>query len=418
MEDKLLEKMFTEHDRWEKAIDIGVGKDINKAELISLTSPATRAYLYQQIKDGKYKILPPHQALIPKDNGEFRTVYVNENLDRILLSIFNDMMFELCHDMIHKSCKSYQSGIGCGMVVKEVASLGLKSKRKDFGIKSDLSKYFDRCKIEVIDEQFDKLEKKLGKSKIIDVVRAYYHQDLCFDTDGNLIEQYQSLKQGCAFASFLADSILYDIDERMTKMCKYYVRYSDDCLLLDEHWEQCKDEFEKMLNTKGLELNPKKVEVLYKNKAFKFLGFSINGSQISLSKSRIKKFQKDIEARTIKSKKKNVIKDVCNFLYYGDGQFSWATSVLPIINIEEDIKTLNTFVMDCIRAVSTGKKKVGGLGYETGKKIGVITRGVGKNVTANRNKTEKDIKGYLSLMCMRKALLTDRDLYNTLVRSL
>lgn len=419
MKDILLEKMFLEPERWEKAIDVGVGKRIDKAELLKLTSPDTRAKLYMAIKSGSYKILPPHQAKIPKDNGDFRIVYINENLDRILLSIFNDMIFELCPEMVHKQCKSYQIGIGCGKVVKEVAALGLKSERKDFGIKSDLSKYFDSVKIEFIDEQFDKLETKFGKSALIDVVRNYYHQDLCFDVDGNLIEHYQSLKQGCAFASWLADSILFDLDKEMTKLCKYYVRYSDDCLLLDEQWESCKEVFEKMLNEKGLTLNPKKVEVLYKNKPYKFLGFSINGSQISLSKSRIKTFQKEIEKRTIKSKKKNVIHDVCNYLYGNPRtKFSWATSVLTVINVKEDIDTLNEFVMDCIRAVSTGKKKVGGLGYELSKKSGVITRGIGKNVTSNKLKTDKDIKGYLSLECMRKALMTNRDLYNTLTRSL
>ena len=73
------------------------------------------------ILEDNYEIAPPHQALIPKDNGEFRTVYVNENIDRIFLSIVNDLLFELCPGMIHQSCKSYQKGIGCGKVVQEIS---------------------------------------------------------------------------------------------------------------------------------------------------------------------------------------------------------------------------------------------------------------------------------------------------------
>lgn len=357
MTDILLEKMF-EKERWEYALEKGVGKKIAKAELIKLMDPMERAALYLAIKDGIYKILPAHMAQIPKDNGEFRTVYINEDRDRIILAIINDLFFELCPEMVHERCKSYQKTLGCGKVVKEVASLSLKSKRTDFGIKSDLSKYFDTVSIEVIDSKFDEVKKKFGKSAVLDMIRTYYHQNLCFDLDGNLIEKFQSLMQGCSLASWLADSVLYDIDEKMSKMCKYYVRYSDDCLILDEHWEECREVFEKMLNEKGLTLNPKKVEVLYKNKAYKFLGFSIRGSEISLSKSRIKSFQKEIESRTIKSKKKNVVHDVCKFLY-GDSKvkFSWATSVLPVINVKEDIDTLNEFVMDSIRASMTGKKK-------------------------------------------------------------
>lgn len=44
---------------------------------------------------GKYEISPPHTAQIPKENGEFRTVYVNEPIDRVVLGIANDLLFDL-----------------------------------------------------------------------------------------------------------------------------------------------------------------------------------------------------------------------------------------------------------------------------------------------------------------------------------
>ena len=47
------------------------------------------------MRRGKYEISPPHTAQIPKDNGEFRTVYVNEPMDRVVLGIANDLRFEL-----------------------------------------------------------------------------------------------------------------------------------------------------------------------------------------------------------------------------------------------------------------------------------------------------------------------------------
>ena len=116
-EDKILE-MFFAPERWQYAIAKGVVKDISKGVLYKLTKPEARALMYQRIRDGKYKIMPPHTAQIPKDNGEFRTVYVNEPADRVLLSIANDLLFELMPEMVHPSCRSYQKGIGCGKVVQ------------------------------------------------------------------------------------------------------------------------------------------------------------------------------------------------------------------------------------------------------------------------------------------------------------
>lgn len=418
--DVLLKKFF-EMERWEQALETGVDKHIDKGELRKLTSPEVRLALYNAIVNDNYEIAPPHQVQIPKDNGDMRIVYVNENVDRIFLSIVNNLFFEMFPEFVHKSCKSYQSGIGCGKIVQEVSKEITKVTSKIVGFKADLTKYFDTVPIKYIDEIFGRMESKVGKSKIIDVVRKYYHADLCFDYNGELIEHYQSLKQGCAVASFLADAVLYPIDKEISDMDVYYVRYSDDLLVVGRCYDEAFQILKAMLKEMDMTLNPKKVETVCKDKWVKFLGFSVKGDKITLSKNRVKSFQKEIEARTIKQRKTSMTKainQVNSYLYKGDGTYSWATSVLPIINVDKDIDALNEFVMDAIRACATGKKKIGGLGSVNDKEDYTILRGTGKNVSANRNKTEKDIENYLSIRCMQKAILTNRAVYDTLVRSM
>lgn len=420
MTDILLQEFFKK-ERWEQALETGVDKHIDKGELRKLTSPEVRLALYNAIINDNYEIAPPHQAQIPKDNGDMRIVYVNENIDRIFLSIANNLFFDMFPEFIHKSCKSYQSGIGCGKIVQELSREMVKTTSVEIGKKLDLSKYFDSVPLKYIDEIFDRMEVKVGKSKIIEIVRKYYHTNLCFDVDGNLIEHYQSLKQGCSVASFLADAILFPIDYAVSKMDVEYVRYSDDILIVGNHWKEGFEVVSKMLSNMQMTLNPKKIETVYKDRWIKFLGFNIKGDKITLSKSRVKNFQKEIEARTIKQRNismKRALNKVQSYLYKGDGKFSWATSVLPIINVQKDIDTLNTFIMDAIRACATNKKKIGGLGSVNDKEDYTILRGTGKNVTANKNKTDKEIEGLLSLGCMRNALLTNRAVFDTLVRQI
>lgn len=420
MTDILLQEFFKK-ERWEQALETGVDKHIDKGELRKLTSPEVRLALYNAIINDNYEIAPPHQAQIPKDNGDMRIVYVNENVDRIFLSIANDLFFDMFPEFIHKSCKSYQSGIGCGKIVQELSREMVKTTGVEVGKKLDLSKYFDSVPLKYIDEIFDRMEVKVRKSKIIDIVRKYYHTNLCFDVDGNLIEHYQSLKQGCSVASFLADAVLFPIDYTVSKMDVEYVRYSDDILIVGNHWKEGFEVVSKMLSNMQMTLNPKKIETVYKDRWIKFLGFNIKGDMITLSKSRVKSFQKEIEARTIKQRNismKRALNQVQSYLYKGDGKFSWATSVLPIINVQRDIETLNQFVMDSIRACATNKKKIGGLGSINDKEDYTILRGTGKNVTANKNKTDKEIEGFLSLGCIRNALLTNRAVFDTLVRQM
>lgn len=421
MADKITQ-MFFDINRWERAIEKGMDKDIRKDQLIRLTDEHTRLAMAEAMLEEKYEISPPHTAQIPKDNGEFRTVYVNEPIDRVLLSIANDLLFDLMPEMIHPACKSYQRGIGCGKVVTEVSRRIVEAAKEGYmGWKSDLSKYFDSVPLQFIDEAFNKVEAKFGHSALIDVLRKYYHCDLYFDENNTLQSHYQSLKQGCAVASWLANVLLYELDEELSQMRGYYVRYSDDMLFIGEDYEKAMSVLEQRLGEMNMKLNPKKVEYLTSDKWFKFLGFSIRGAMISLSSSRIKTFQREIERRTIRNPRTSqtkAINAVNRYLYKGNGEFSWATQILPVCNVRRDLDELNKFVMDCLRAVKTGKRKLGGLGYVRTKGDGCIVRGRGRNVKANLSKMAGNIDGYYTIGCMWKALLTSRAAYNTLVKSL
>lgn len=99
-EDKIME-MFFDPKRWEKAISKGIDKDMSKACMYRLCKEETRCSIYEAMRDGRYRICPPHTAKIPKDNGDFRTVYVNESIDRIVLSIINDLLFEIMPEMVY-----------------------------------------------------------------------------------------------------------------------------------------------------------------------------------------------------------------------------------------------------------------------------------------------------------------------------
>lgn len=434
MEDIILKKFF-EPERWEYAIAKGVGKDVPKNWLYQLCKPEVRVAMYQAIKSGQYEIAPPHTAKIPKDDGTDRIVYVNEPPDRVVLSIANDLLFELMPDMVHPCCKSYQKGIGCGKVVQEIsrAICGTEPDADGYiGWKADLSKYFDSVPIEFIDAAFDGVEMRYGESSLIAVLRKYYHSNLYIDGETKQVcEKYQSLKQGCAVAAWLADVVLYHIDEKISKLDVLYKRYSDDINCDGPDHSKAYAILEEELARMQMTLNPKKVEWLTADHWFKFLGYSIKGESISLSSTRIKTFQKEIEARTIRHRTIRTFKGekpwtaeralnaVLRYLYHGDGQgHSWATQVLSVVNVRQDIDTLNCFVMDCLRAVYTGKKKVGGLGYDRQGKAGCIVRGRGRNVSANRRKTGDTIDGYLTLGCMQNAMRTSKAAYETLVRSL
>lgn len=425
MKNKLLEMMF-QMPRWEALIDKAELKGISKAELRQYCKPEVRAELYLRIKNNNLEFSPSRMVNIPKDTpGEFRTVFVGDTCERILCSLINDCLFELFPEMVHPSCTSYQKGIGTGLVVKHLSKTLQSIKGSIIGARYDFHHYFDTVNRESIMKQFDIVERKLGFKKgtepVMNLLRRTWNNDLVFDLEDNLITQYNGIRQGNACGSWLADVVLYELDEFMSKKYKAYYRYSDDLVVIHNNVNEITEDITRIVSKYGVSLNLKKTETLYKDKWFKFLGFNLKDDMITLSKTRVKKFQKEIEARTIKQRNITLTKalnSINSYLYKGDGTYSWATSVLPIINVEKDIETLNQYVLDALRACATGKKKIGGLGSVNDKPNYTILRGTGKNVASNRLKTEKEIERYLSIECMRKALLTNRTAFDTLIRQM
>jgi hypothetical protein len=424
--DRLLDLVFADDNIWENAITKGDEKNIRQHILENFSDPNVRQALKEQIKDRKYHISAPHEARIPKDDGSLRTVYVNKSNDRILLTVINNIFFKYCGHMIHKSCMSYQTGIGCGKIVKKVVKdinhIGV-NKSGFIGYKIDLSKYFDSVPIEYIDKVFDELESYFGESTILDLVREYYHDDTLLDINKKEIHKYTSLRQGCAIAAFLANSVLYDIDKTMSEMDVIYYRYSDDILILGPNAENAFIKINELLDAKTLTLNPKKVERLDGNHWFTFLGFSIKGDKITLSKKRVKNLQKAIEQRSIKSKNKNncskiALHRIYQYLYDTTyTKFGYAEGILPIVNCTNDLKELDRFITSCVIACDTKKYKIGGLGYNKTGKDGVIVRGKGRNIAMNNFKAPA-LDNYTSLSHMQILFKQNRTVYETYVKDM
>lgn len=175
-------------------MDRGVGKNLNYAILREMAKPETRIMISRAIASNQYEISAPRSVLIPKDDkGSFREVYINDDIDRVVLSIANDLFFELMPEMVHPSCKSYLKGTGCGKIVRNISRQMVTFREEGvesgvIGWKADLSKYFDSVPLNVIDSIFDRIESKYGESAVVRLVRKYYHCKEYVDKDGNLRE--------------------------------------------------------------------------------------------------------------------------------------------------------------------------------------------------------------------------------------
>lgn len=416
-------EMFMEESRWKQEIEHLISKGVRPLELSYFTTAEFRTKLAYDILKGEYLVAPPHVALIPKDKpGEFRKVYVNTVLDRLVLGIINSVYYDCYENLIHEKCVSYRKGIGVNTIIPKVCKE--ITREKATGYKVDISKYFDSVDRKTLDEMLLKIS---SGSAIDKIVWDYYHDNLIMNEYDQIEEHYKSLAQGCAVAAFLANLTLADVDDEISSLVPVYYRYSDDILIIGEKADEALMKLEQMLKVKGLKVNPKKVEKLSSDKWFTFLGCKIRGNAVSISEKSLKGLQKEIKDRTIKkidcrhqasaAEAKKMVRDINKYLYTAfmknPSNFGWAEYFFSIINCPQDIETIDTWIKDCIRSTMTKKRKIGGLGSIDTQATYSVARGKGRDVSGNLKKTADDFLnlGYVSMVHLYNAYHISKELY-------
>lgn len=407
LKDVKFEMMFSK-EAHQRMIEYGVKKGIAKG-LVRYYTDAQHWYeLSQEILNG-YKIQPPHIALIPKeDSNEMRKVYVNSPKDRMVLSLINDIYYQLYSNRFHPNCVSYQRGIGVSKIIKkisnEIKKFEINTKNDVLGYKVDLSKYFDSVNRETL---MNTLLSMASGSVIDCILLNYYTDDQIVDENKCVVEHYKSLAQGCALSTILANLALFDIDETLSNMNILYYRYSDDILIIGRDAYKAKVKLEEMLFTKGLTLNPKKVCPIHKNEWFTFLGFKINGTKMTFSDKTVERFKTKIKKICDRKHAGNrnfqrkCIKNINWFLYTAfiksKNNFGWAEYMFNTVNVEEDIKMLDEYIKDHLKMVYSGTA----------------------NHTTSMHKTSNEQleeMGYVSMVHLYKLYKADKEVYRAEIR--
>lgn len=167
-------------------------------------------------------------------------------------------------------------------------SVGGLMEEKIYCLKCDISKYFDSINHEIL---LKIIEKKIADKNTLRLIReilssSYEKEPGTGIPIGNLTSQ------------LFANVYLNELDQfvKRTLRIKYYVRYMDDFLLLNNDKKELhgiKKQIQVFLRDKlKLELHPKKANIFPTEKGIDFLGYQIFWDYKLLRKSTVKRFMK------------------------------------------------------------------------------------------------------------------------------
>ena len=342
-------EFFSNVDNWREIYKDCFEKNIITNAIV-FESNVLRNKIVKELLDGSYVIGLPRIVDIQKDDGGTRRLLVLNDKDRVVFTMLYRFVQDKSFNLTHPYCVSYRPGLP---IYKNVQVVYKAYRKYSYGYKIDLSKYFDTVPIDVIHKVIDKLFEHKGLNE---VVKRFYDTNRVYD-NSYVVHYYKSLGQGCSLSVLLANIVLYELDCEMEKLCNFYIRYSDDIVLMCETEEQLEHAYER-LDSLSLKVNKNKTSRL--NGMFKFLGYNISKDSIHVSNNKRERMKKLIKSsiRDIdKTKQKDAyIRDCLQSVYRAITSYGARYSMLQQWFLgctdDEDLIWLQQQIKDNIRPLT------------------------------------------------------------------
>lgn len=259
------------------------------------------------IKSNNYTPSPLRPYAIPKGNSsdEIRLINVPTIRDRLVQRILLSFLAKV-YGLSWNLPNSFNSMEGFGGVNSTLADVGKSLLFRDYVIKADLSKYFDRIDRSTLKET---VSRKIRHRSLHDLMfsiidcetsqRNSEHRSI-FSKSG--LKKGSGIRQGMPLSPLFAYLFLMDID---IKMGRRFYRYVDDLLFIDESKKSVEEKFNSyriLAEGRGLTIHPfgsEKTVLFGPSENFEFLGLQIfrsaEGNTFRIpSKSKTKIIEKTI----------------------------------------------------------------------------------------------------------------------------
>ena len=157
----------------------------------------------------------------------------------------------------------------------------IQSDKYSWALKVDILHFFDEMNWKILRGM---LEKDIKEDDVLFLIEENVKSAMLEDS-GELIEKRQGIYQGSGISPILSNIYMMEFDQWMARKEEYYVRYSDDMLLLGDSKEKLLEilhEIKVKLHQIGLQINELKTCCVSLEEGIDLLGyhFSIKGKSI------------------------------------------------------------------------------------------------------------------------------------------
>lgn len=259
--------------------------------------------LYQELREHRYRALPVKRVMLYKGE-KAREIALYAMRDKVVQRSLEAELKKIYESQFSPRSFAYRSSKSALNAVNEI-DRWMKAGNYTWVLRMDISHFFDTI-------QWGKLEGMLKKSiKEEDVLFLIEEncKSVMLGDSGELAEKKMGIYQGSAISPTLSNIYMMDFDNQMAKREIYYVRYSDDMLLLGkskaELLEEC-GRIKAALSQLGLGLNEGKTVCVSLDEGVDFLGYHFGMTGMAIPAKAERNLEERLETMWLTSAEKTL----------------------------------------------------------------------------------------------------------------
>lgn len=229
--------------------------------------------LHLELAEHRYESLPVKLCKIFKED-KVRTIALFSMRDKIVQQSVVQELGKIYESLFSKSTFAYRPGQSAFSALKLVEAK-IAEQKQLWVLQMDIADFFDCIQHKIL---LRILEKHIKEVDVLELIRTILKAKVLDEKTGELSEKGKGIYQGSSCSPLLSNIYLMDYDSAMELKSSFYIRYSDDILVLESSEEKIREVYDYSrlyLEQKGLMLKDSKTKVhfLDENTGFIYLGY-------------------------------------------------------------------------------------------------------------------------------------------------
>ena len=189
--------------------------------------------LQAELVNHTYVPLPVRNVTLYKGE-KTRKIALYSMRDKVVQQSLASELVKLYDGRLSRQSYAYRSDKSALQAVEDLSSSITSGSFKAF-LKADILHFFDNICWDLLRE---KLSRTIREEDVLDLIRCNACTAILDEITGEIAEKSVGIHQGSAIAPVLSNIYLMDFDIALTRPEYFYVRYSDDIMILSEDKER------------------------------------------------------------------------------------------------------------------------------------------------------------------------------------